>query len=351
MNIAILNTHVPFCSGGAEILAEDLQVNLERLGHRVDTIRVPFKWYPQESLVDSMLSCRLLDIDSFNDVNVDLVIALKFPAWLIPHDNKIFWVLHQHRSAYELWDSGYSELRSMPDGATVRELIQHADQQAMSDARAIFTISETVTTRLQDHNGIDSSVIYPPPRRMDSLHCRDYGDFLLCPSRVTAMKRQDLLIEALAKTRCPVRIRFAGRPDNDDYLSLLQSKARTLGVDERIEWLGHVSDEELRSLYADCLAVAFVPFLEDYGYVTPESMLSSKAVISCRDAGGAIEFIDNGSSGLVCEPSAESLAVAMDQVWDDRAATARMGENARQAVVEQRLDWDAALERMLAGQG
>ena len=149
MNIAVLNAQIPLCTGGAEVLAEDLIQALAERGHRPALVTVPFKWYPQQSLIDSMLACKLLDISEFNGVRIDKVIALKFPMWLIEHDDMSLWILHQHRSAYELWDTQYNDLASMPDGHRVRDLIHREDSRAIASRERVFTISQHVTDRLQ----------------------------------------------------------------------------------------------------------------------------------------------------------------------------------------------------------
>ena len=67
------------------------------------------------------------------------------------------------------------------------------------------------------------------------------------------------------------------------------------------------------------------PYDEDFGYVTLEAFLARKPVITCVDSGGPNEFVVDGINGLVCEPSAEALADAMNQLANDRrrAATGR----------------------------
>ena len=62
------------------------------------------KWYPGAEIVHQMAVWRSFDMSESNGMMIDAVIALKFPAYLAPHDRKIVWLIHQHRSAYELWD-------------------------------------------------------------------------------------------------------------------------------------------------------------------------------------------------------------------------------------------------------
>src|SRR5438552_326737 len=104
MRILIATSQVPFLVGGAESLARNLRHALEAAGHEVDTVAIPFRWNPPEKMLDSVLACRLLDVSEFAVGPVDLLIGLKFPAYYIRHPNKVIWLIHQHRSAYELWD-------------------------------------------------------------------------------------------------------------------------------------------------------------------------------------------------------------------------------------------------------
>lgn len=347
MNVLILNTQIPFCYGGAEVLAEDLQQQLILAGHKAEILTVPFKWYPQQTLVNTVLASKLMDISNFNGVNIDRVIALKFPLWLIPHPNMSLWILHQHRAAYDLWDSEYSDLLAMPDGRLVRDLIVREDSRAIADREKVFTISGNVSARLKKYNGIDSAVLYPPPRAMESFYCEAYEDFFFFPSRVTPLKRQELIIEALALVEEPVKVVFAGEPDSPQYLERLQKRAAVLQVEEKISWQGRISEQEKYDYYARALMVIFPPVDEDYGYISPESMLSSKAVLTLEDSGGATEFVISGETGLVVEADVEAIAMAISRVWNDRVEAERMGANARRHIERLGLSWTKIVASLL----
>ena len=347
MNILILNTQVPFCYGGAEVLAEDLEQQLLAAGHHAEIVKLPFKWYPQETLVNAILASKLLDLESANNVTVDKVIALKFPLWLVPHRDMSLWILHQHRAAYDLWDSGMSDLLAMPDGKALRDMIRREDNAAIAARDAVYTISGNVSARLKQYNRLDSGVLYPPPRSKEAFRVDGYGDYFFFPSRITPMKRQELVIKALAQVSEPVKVVFAGEADSPAYQAQLQKLARELGVEGKIEWRGRVSEAEKLELYANALMVIFPPIDEDYGYVTPEAMLSSKAVLTVSDAGGALEFVEDGRSGRVVEPGVDALAEAMSEAWNDRSGVERMGAAARARVDTMDLSWDKVLKGLL----
>lgn len=347
MNVLILNTQVPFCYGGAEVLAEDLEAQLRAAGHRAEILTLPFKWYPQQTLVNTILAAKLMDISSFNGVVIDKVIALKFPMWLIPHPQMSLWILHQHRAAYDLWDSDLSDLAAMPDGKAVRDMIRREDNAAIRACKGVFTISGNVTGRLRQFNHIESEVLYPPPRSLQRFHVDSYGDYFFFPSRITPIKRQELVIEALVHVPEPVKVVFAGEADSPLYLEKLKKRAHALGVGDRIEWRGRISEEEKFDLYANALMVIFTPVDEDYGYVTPEAMLSSKAVLTLEDAGGAAEFVQHDANGLIVEADPRAMAFAISRVWNDRTEAQRLGAAARLRMKEIDLSWDKIIEKLL----
>ena len=56
MQILIATTQVPFVHGGAEVHARSLLEALRRAGHEAEIVAIPFKWYPPERILDSMLA-------------------------------------------------------------------------------------------------------------------------------------------------------------------------------------------------------------------------------------------------------------------------------------------------------
>lgn len=348
MRILIANTHVPFARGGAEMHAEGLVEALTRNGHHVDMLRLPFKWYPPQRILESILSARLLDVAESCGVPVDLVIGLRFPAYFVPHARKVLWILHQYRAAYDLWGHQFGDLHRFPDGVQVRECIQQADRQMIPEAKQVFTNSRNVSARLRRFCDIGSTPLYHPPPLADSIHCEAAHDYLFFPSRINPLKRQGLVIEALARTRNKVLVKFSGIPDDPGQLRELNGLAARLGVRKRIEWLGHVGDRQLVDLYARCLGVLYPVVDEDYGYVTLESMLASKPIISCRDSGGPLEFLMDGVNSVISEPECSALATAMDTLWDNRAASCRMGIAGHEYYRTLNISWDAAVSKLTA---
>ena len=162
------------------------------------------------------------------------------------------------------------------------------------------------------------------------------------------MKRQSLVLEALARTANDVRVRFAGAPGHPDIADQLKALASKLQLQQRVEWLGPISEEEKQRQYARALGVVYPPLDEDFGYVTLEAMLASKPVITCLDSGGPLEFVSHQETGLVAEPTAESLAAALDAVWENRRRAAAWGKAAKERYDSLNISWSHVIDRLLA---
>ena len=348
MRVGIATVQVPFVRGGAELLAESLLIALREAGHEAEIIAMPFKWYPPGQVSAHMLAARLMHVDESVGQPIDRLIGLKFPAYLMPHPSKRLWLLHQHRSAYDLWGAPFSDLLHAPGGAHVRSAIHTADKIAFDECEALYTISKGVSARLLRFNGRHAEALYHPPPAADRLRPGAYGDTILFPSRVNPSKRQHLAIEALALTRAPVRLCFIGAGDDPAYQQRLRARCAALGLDQRVVWRGAVSEAEKLELYAGCLAVLFPPLEEDYGYVTLEAMLCAKAVLTTTDAGGPLDFVVDGETGRVCEPQPEAMAAALDGLWEQRSRTRAWGLAARQHYSDLHLGWSHVLDRLLA---
>jgi len=348
MKVLILTSGVPFIRGGAEILAESLRDAVCAAGHQAEIATLPFQSCPPSRIPEQVLACRLLDVTESCGMRIDRVIGLKFPAYLVPHPNKVIWLLHQHRTAYEFWDHPTAgDLIHYPDGQVIREAIHQADRTLLPEAKTIYTLSRNVSGRLRRYSGIDAEPLYNPPANAPLFHKGPAGDYFFFPSRINSVKRQWLVIQALALCREPVRVYFAGEADNPAQQAECATAQRELSLGDRVTWLGVVSEEQKREWYANSLGVLFPPLDEDYGYVTLEAMLSSKPVITCADAGGPLEFLVDRHTGLIADAIPQSLAGAMDDLWADRRRAATMGEAGRERYLDLKISWENVVDKLL----
>ncbi len=351
MRIGVLRTQVPFVTGGAERHAANLCEALNRHGHEAVEITLPFKWYPGEVLASHILAAKMLDLSEVEGVPVDLTIGLKFPAYLAPHPNKAFWIIHQHRQAYDMWSLGNSDLLQDPDGEALRQLIMSEDRAAFAaTTHPIFTNSRNVSSRLNTYLGLGSTPLYHPPPQAERMIQGGYGDYIFAPGRINPSKRLELILRGLAQAP-GVRLVVAGVAENPAYQQQLHALAQELGVAGRVDWLGRVDDATLLRNYAEARAVVFVPQDEDYGYITLEAMLAGKAVITVADAGGPLEFITHEQQGLVVRPTPEDLGTAFEQVMQDKAAAERWGQAGSAHYRAMNINWDHVVEQLTGTKG
>jgi glycosyltransferase involved in cell wall biosynthesis len=342
LRILILEAQVPFVHGGAEILVRQLAGALAARGHDAEIVSVPFTDYPKEELLAGAEAWRLLDVTKAGGREVDLVIATKFPTYCARHPRKVLWLVHQHRAAYELCGTRFGDFSHSERDVALRRRLIELDTRMLRECVGLFTIAKTVSERLSKYNGIASEALYNPPKLADRLHDGPYGDYVLTVTRLEHVKRVDLAIDAFEKVSPSLRLLIAGdgsaRQALGDYI-----ERRRLGG--RVTLLGRVDDDQLIELYAGCLAVLFAPYQEDYGYVTLESFLARKPVVTARDSGGTLEFVADGVNGCVCDPTADALAAAVNRLAADRARAAALGDRGHE--VARGITWDHVVDRLV----
>lgn len=382
MKIAIVTPHpVPLAIGGAENLWWGLQDHFQN--HTVHECDVIALLSPEASfwdLISSYEAFSKLDLSAY-----DCVISGKYPAWMVNHPNHICYMLHRLRGLYDTYappaedhkvlrlpqlrnlvewldDAGrypdpeqipdlFDKLRSLKDaglpesvfafpGPFIRKIVHFLDNAALSPQRIrrYAAIAETVRQR-KNYFPPDATVdvLYPPPHRSDYRE----GDFryLFTSSRLDRPKRVDLIVEAMKHVSEEIPLLIAGTGPDEARLKALA------GNDQRIQFLGFVPDEAMPALYADALAVPFVPYDEDYGLVTIEAMRSGKPVLTFADSGGPCEFVRDGETGFLTAPSAKALAERISELARNPQLARQMGERAKGEVAA--VTWDKAASGLL----
>jgi glycosyltransferase involved in cell wall biosynthesis len=344
-NILICTTQVPFTSGGAESHVEGLRRALIAAGYKAEIVALPFKWYPPAEIMRGAMAWRMLDLSAANGQPVDLVIGMKFPAYLVAHERKVLWILHQHRAAYNLWGTAFDDLSTYPEGVRIREWIKHCDERFIPEARKVFANSIAVAERLKRYNNIESEPLYHPPPLAGRLRTGDQGEYVFYPSRLEPQKRQELLIEAMRLVRTPVKLILAG---NSADVQRYEDLIKTRGVGDRVTMRGFVSDDELIELYANSLGVCYLPFDEDYGYVTLEAMLAGKPVVVPSDGGGAAELVEHEQTGLITEPNPQAIAECLDLLYSETSRARKMGERGLEKLRSMNLSWEDVVDRVIS---
>jgi len=342
LNVIICGIKYPFVYGGSEILIESLQDELERRGHIVDVVKMPFKNLPLEQIIRNCLSWRLVNFRNFDEGNVDILIATKFPSYFAKHPNKIVWLQHQHRQSYDLAETEFG-IKGSEEAEEFNSWIKDMDMEVISEAKKIFTISKNVSKRLKKYNGLDSKVLYPPPKLLGRYRNDDYKDYILYVGRLSNLKRLELLVESMRFVKNNLKCLIVGEGIIKEKLVDLVEK---YNIKEKVEFLGFVDDDRLLDLYANCLCVFFAPLDEDYGFITIEAFNSEKPVITLSDSGGVLEFVKHEKSGFVLNYDPREIANVFDYLYENKNIAKKLGAEGKKTV--EFINWDYVIDNLLS---
>jgi glycosyltransferase involved in cell wall biosynthesis len=327
-NILILNPQVPFTSGGAELLVEGLRREFAARDYCVDVVSLPFNAQPKKALLNQIAMWRALELKAFAGRKVDLVIAAKFPSYMVSHPNKVVWLIHQHRQLYELYGSRFGDFDTGPMDESLRRMILQADRQSLGECKARYTISENVSARLKRYLDFDSEVLCPPLPLGEAYFSEQPEDYVLSVGRLCSIKRVDLVIKAMPEIDDKLKLKIVGLPDEPAIDTYLRSEIDKHHLWHRVEFLGRVDDQMLLDLFARAFAVYYAPYDEDYGFVTLEALASGRPVITALDSGSVLEFVQDEVNGLIVEPNEKAIAGAFNRLLSDQQLYARLAENA-----------------------
>ena len=166
--------------------------------------------------------------------------------------------------------------------------------------------SPAVAARIAKYYRREAAFIPPPVDTSRFYVTPQHEDYFLIVSRLIPYKRIDLAVKAFTMLGLPLRVIGGGR--DEGHLRRMAGK--------NVEFLGRLSDDEVRAQMARCRAFIF-PGEEDFGITPVEAMASGRPVIA-YGAGGALATIVEGSTGLFFnQQTPESLAEVVS-TFDER---------------------------------
>lgn len=117
------------------------------------------------------------------------------------------------------------------------------------------------------------------------------------------------------------------------------------GLDGVVENLGRLKIEETGDLYRNCDAGLVMMYTRHPSYLPYEMMACGCCVISNYNA-YTTWFLKNGKNSVVCEPSASSIAEAIENILLDDERRKQIGENGAKQIIDNNPDWDDSLEKV-----
>jgi glycosyltransferase involved in cell wall biosynthesis len=193
------------------------------------------------------------------------------------------------------------------------------DEVSAQRADSYIANSREVARRISKYYRRTATVIHPPVDLSNYEVAPSYDDYFLVVSRLVPYKRLDIVIEAFNQMGLPLKVVGRGR----------QREALESAAGPNIEFLGAVTQEELRRLYARCRALVWAE-AADFGIAPVEVQASGRPVIAYA-AGGALETVVAGETGCFFhQQTAEALIAAVQSFDAARFDPARIRRHAEQ---------------------
>jgi glycosyltransferase involved in cell wall biosynthesis len=115
---------------------------------------------------------------------------------------------------------------------------------------------------------------------------------------------------------------------------VVPSRARELGIEDRVTVTGRVERDELVRLYNEAEVFVSPSLYEGFGLPAAEAMACGAPIVATT-AGAYPEVIEDGTSGLLVPPGdARALADSIERVLGDRTLQQRLGIEGRRRIVE-----------------
>ena len=214
-------------------------------------------------------------------------------------------IAYVHSPARWAWDEKMraEEASSWPGRKALDLLSGLAIKTELAAAQIITSIvanSTSVAARIKRHWQRDAQVVHPPVNidfyTPDDSEAR--GEFFLLAGRMVSYKRPDVAIRAAVESGVKLVVAGDGRD---------AAKCRKLSTGGDVEFLGRVSDEELRSLYRRAKAMV-MPGEQDFGITPVEAMACGTPVIALG-VGGALDSVVEGTTGTLIQVADDAAVV------------------------------------------
>jgi glycosyltransferase involved in cell wall biosynthesis len=264
---------------------------------------------PLRSHYRSLLPLMPMALESFDLRGYDLVVSSESgPAKGVITSSDTRHVCYCHTPMRYLWDlyPAYRNewTRSRWKRALMTPVANYLRLWDYSSAARVdhfVANSRNVQARIWKTYRREADVIYPPVD-VESFYCKPAEDYALVVSELVAYKRIDSLVRCFSRSGRRLKIVGAG----PEYRAL-----RAMAT-PNVEFLGRVSDEELRELYARCRFFV-LPGEEDFGITPVEALASGKPVVALG-RGGALETVPFFGGVFYGAPEAEAIAEAIGRL-------------------------------------
>ncbi len=248
---------------------------------------------------------------------------------------------------HEYWGEHWQEY--LPGRPAVARIAQATEWLSAPMADETVAVSQFTASELHQRlarrprprvveNGIDLAAI-------DAAPTTGTGADVIFVGRLIDEKRVDVLLRALALTRAEhpgVTCEIVGEGPERPKLEQL---ARELGLRENVRFFGALDEQSLYSRLKAARVSALPSVREGFGIAVVEAQAAGAVPVVARAPySAAASLIDEGLTGLVCQPDAESFAHAIMHLLADVPRRERMAAAARAAAAGR--GWDRTADEM-----
>jgi glycosyltransferase involved in cell wall biosynthesis len=248
--------------------------------------------------------------------------------------------------AYRLRGLGLRDARAPKPIA--KDLLLHLGlRRSLARAAAVTAGSATTAAWLREHVGIGATVVLPgidPAFLGESVAAPESPAYALHPSTGDPRENTPLVLRAFAEREPPpLRLKLVGLPDG--ARRALERRVQALGIADRVDLLGWVSDAELRMLYRGAVALIHPTRYESFaGFPALEAIALGTPVVAL-DAPGATEALA-GAALLLAREDPALLAAELRRLVESPTLRPELSAKGRALAAE--LTWEASAASLTA---
>jgi glycosyltransferase involved in cell wall biosynthesis len=387
LSIALFHFGFFYSGGGEKLVLEEVR-GLRKMGHEVTCfapyvdrrrcfpdwpeikeiialLPAPPQWLPLSHAIWVLLCCLFIPLMALRFRDFDVLFGANQPApWFSYVLAKIldkpyviylaqpFRLLHPREADLEnglrIQDGDQLFVRFLTKVAA--RIINWADRISVQSADIILTNGEYVSKWIKGIYGVDSVICAAGCHPLDYVEldygCRRSGSlrvngftipkpYILLTNRHSPMKRFEYGLWALKSVirEFPnISLVITGQPTH--YTSQLRYLVDTLGLEQKVIFVGLVNESDLIRLYSEAIIYIYTSPQEDFGMGIIEAMAAGTPVVAWRRAGPTVTVLDNETGYLVTPYDSQEFAEKMKVIVSNPQLAERMGRAGHQRAIE-----------------
>ena len=197
-------------------------------------------------------------------------------------------------------------------------------RHVIAKADVLITVSEFTKSEIQSKFSIDGSNIKVIPNSISNdwlnknvLPIGQRSPYIFTVGGNAPSKNINRLIHAfaIAKKTLPENCRLKIAGINESYHDVFISYANKFGVEGHVDFIGFISDSELKTLYVNARSFIFASLFEGFGIPLIEAMASGTPIV-CSDSTSLPEVV--GDCALLFNPlDVQNISDSIIQIMTD----------------------------------